>query len=86
MEIERPTGDIDEYNRLNSLVKEDDQVIADRSMVIFAQTGWPPLRCRMKAIIEASTHYFNWHVNPDEAQRRSSIMSKWSGILNARMS
>lgn len=79
MDIERPTGEIDEYDRLNSLVKEDDLV--DRSMTIFTQTGWPPLRCRMAAIVEAVST--RWGLDDFvESQRRAVIYARWRQSLS----
>jgi hypothetical protein len=76
MEIERPTGEIDEYDRLNALVDLDDQGIVDRSMEVFRLKGWPPLRCRMAAIVERMAVLWD-SVDFPEAQRRVLIHARW---------
>lgn len=74
MILEKPTGEIDEYDRLNSLVKEDELV--DRSMEILNQTGWPPLRCRMAAIVERVAAM--WSLDDFvESQRRAMVYARW---------
>jgi hypothetical protein len=78
MILTRPTGEIDEYDRINSLVDEENRIIADRSMEIVGNTGWPPLRARMAAIVEWLSMMQRWVVDEfAEAQRRAMVYARW---------
>ncbi len=74
--LERPNGGIDEYDLLNTLVDYNDQAISDRTMEIFTSEGWPPLRCRMAAIVERVAE--RWGVDDFvESQRRAIVWARW---------
>jgi acetolactate synthase regulatory subunit len=75
MEIERPTGEIDEYDKLNTLVDLDDPEIVDRTVKIHRERGWGILRCRMAAIVEHMSRWVN--VDFPETQRRVLIHDRW---------
>jgi len=74
--MEKPVGGELEYDLLNTLVAADAPAILERSLSIHDATGWGLCRCRMAAIIEATSRRFGWRVKGVEAQRRALIMAR----------
>jgi len=78
MKLERSQGGIEEYDMINGLVHETNVIIADRSMALMNETGWPPCRCREAAIIENLVRVMKWDVDDfTEARRRALVHARW---------
>lgn len=73
---DKPIGGVAEYDLLNSLVASADQAIVERSLSIHDATGWGICRCRMAAIIEATTRRMSW---PVASEARCVLLAKWPG-------
>lgn len=75
--MDKPLGDVAEYDALNSLVDFDDPGIVERSIELAALNGWGICRARMRAIIDAVSSRLGWPVGFQEAQRRALILAQW---------
>lgn len=75
--MERPLGEVAEYDALNSLVQIDSREIVERSLELAHELGWGICRARMAAIIETVAARMGWNVDWIEAQRRALILARW---------